>query len=86
MKQSAMLEIPLAALMTLGGGSSLPAETAPADAGANMPVLPVTVLVQSPAETQTELQIICLFRSVPGNKLHGSLDAMTTSCTGCLGG
>jgi hypothetical protein len=29
--------------------------------------------MQSPADTQTELQIICLFRSSPENTLHGSL-------------
>lgn len=34
---------------------------------------PVTVLAQSPAETKTELQVICLFRSSSGNTLHGSL-------------
>jgi hypothetical protein len=37
------------------------------------PALPVKVLMQSPADTQTELQIICLFRSSPENALHGSL-------------
>jgi len=37
------------------------------------PVLPVTVLMQSPAETITDLQIFCLFRSSPENTLHGSL-------------
>ena len=31
------------------------------------------VLVRSPAETDTELQIICLFESAPENTLHGSL-------------
>lgn len=31
------------------------------------------VLVQSPAETTTDLQVICLFRSSPVNTLHGSL-------------
>jgi len=31
------------------------------------------VLVQSPAETYTDLQIICLFQSVPENAFHGSL-------------
>ena len=31
------------------------------------------VLLQSPAGTDTELQIICLFESTPENTLHGSL-------------
>jgi hypothetical protein len=35
--------------------------------------LPIRILAQSPADTNTELQAICLFRSVPGNALHGSL-------------
>jgi hypothetical protein len=35
--------------------------------------LAVQVLAQSPAETKTDLQVICLFRSSPGNTLHGSL-------------
>ncbi len=37
---------------------------------------PVDVLVQGPADTQTELQIICLFHSDPSNTLHGSLIEM----------
>jgi hypothetical protein len=35
--------------------------------------LSTEVLVQSPADTVTELQIICLFESTPENTLHGSL-------------
>ena len=35
--------------------------------------LPVKVLSQSPADSTTNLQIICLFRSSPQNTLHGSL-------------
>jgi hypothetical protein len=38
----------------------------------NAPV-PIQVLVQSPADTNTDLQVICLFRSSPENTLHGSL-------------
>jgi hypothetical protein len=37
------------------------------------PTLPVNILMQSPANTNTDLQIICLFRSAPENTLHGSL-------------
>jgi hypothetical protein len=40
---------------------------------AGVPTLPVTVLLQSPADTKTDLQIVCLFASLPGNTLHGSL-------------
>src|ERR1035438_4638946 len=35
--------------------------------------LPIRVLVQSPADTVTALQVICLFQSSPSNTLHGSL-------------
>ena len=35
--------------------------------------IPIQILAQSPAETTTELQVICLFRSLPANTLHGSL-------------
>ena len=34
---------------------------------------PVDVMVKSPADTDTDLQVICLFRSDPANSLHGSL-------------
>lgn len=47
-------------------------------------VLPVKVLVQSPAETKTELQIFCLFRSSPENKLHGSLVEINDKLHGLL--
>jgi hypothetical protein len=42
------------------------------------------VLVQSPAETVTELQIICLFESAPENTLHGSLVEMNDKLKGLL--
>jgi len=45
----------------------------PAWAQAAAPALSVSVLSQSPADTTTELQIICLFRSSPQNTLHGAL-------------
>ena len=37
------------------------------------PPIPIQILVQSPAETDTDLQVICLFSSSPANTLHGSL-------------
>jgi len=37
------------------------------------PTLPVRVLSQSPADSVTDLQIFCLFRSSPVNALHGAL-------------
>ena len=49
----------------------------------NGPV-PIRVLVQSPADTDTELQIICLFRSDPSNTLHGSLLEINQKLKGLL--
>ena len=45
---------------------------------------PVDVLIQGPADTQTELQIICLFHSDPSNTLHGSLTEMNEKLQGLL--
>jgi hypothetical protein len=42
------------------------------------------VLVQSPAETDTELQIICPFESSPENTLHGSLAEINQKLQGLL--
>jgi hypothetical protein len=49
------------------------------------PGLPVTVLVKSPADTKTDLQIFCLFRSSPENALHGSLSEIDARLHGLLG-
>ena len=66
MKYSYWLGVSFAAALLLA--QSVPSlEQQPA------PPLRVTVLAQSPAETTTELQIICLFQSIPANTLHGSL-------------
>jgi hypothetical protein len=46
--------------------------------------LPLRVLVQSPAETVTELQVICLFQSIPANALHGSLIEINQKLNGLL--
>jgi len=48
------------------------------------PALTVTVLAKSPAETQTDLQIFCLFRSSPTNSLHGSLSEIDAKLHGLL--
>jgi hypothetical protein len=52
--------------------------------GSPAPVLVVKVLAQGPAETKTELQIVCLFRSSPENALHGSLIAIDERLHGLL--
>jgi len=46
------------------------------------PTLPVALLVQSPADTRTDLQIFCLFRSAPA--MHGSLVEMNGKLDGLL--
>jgi hypothetical protein len=50
---------------------------------ANTPI-PMQILVQSPADTKTDLQVICLFRSSPVNTLHGSLVEMNEKLKGLL--
>jgi hypothetical protein len=42
------------------------------------------ILVQSPADTRTDLQVICLFQSSPVNTLHGSLAEMNEKLKGLL--
>jgi hypothetical protein len=46
--------------------------------------IPIQVLAQSPAETKTDLQMICLFRSSPVNTLHGSLLEVNEKLNGLL--
>lgn len=46
--------------------------------------IPIRILVQSPAETDAEMQIICLFRSEPSNTLHGSLIETNEKLKGLL--
>jgi hypothetical protein len=49
-----------------------------------LPPLQVKILAQSPAETKTDLQIFCLFRSDPANTLHGSLAEINENLHGLL--
>jgi hypothetical protein len=49
----------------------------------NSPI-PIQILAQSPAETKTDLQVICLFRSSPVNTLHGSLVETNEKLKGLL--
>jgi hypothetical protein len=49
----------------------------------NAPI-PVQVLAESPADTNTDLQVICLFRSSPVNTLHGSLTEANEKLKGLL--
>ena len=80
MRRSCWLQILLAVLLvvgevTYGFGQSVPL----------VPGLPVMVLMQSPAEAKTDLQIFCLFRSAPENKLQGSLVEIDDKLHGLLG-
>jgi hypothetical protein len=60
------------------------ARTAPTEIRiANGPI-PIRVLAQGPADTDTELQVICLFQSEPGNTLHGSLIEINSKLSGLL--
>ena len=80
MRRSCWPQILLAVLLiagevTYGFGQSVPLA----------PGFPVMVLIQSPAETKTDLQVFCLFRSVPENKLSGSLVEIDEKLHGLLG-
>ncbi len=46
--------------------------------------IPIQVLKQSPADTVTDLQVICLFRSSPENTLHGALIETNQKLNGLL--
>jgi hypothetical protein len=71
----------LVALALLTGAAQLHSQST---AVAPLPALPVHVLVQSPADTTTDLQIICLFASTPQNTLHGSLVETNSKLHGLL--
>jgi hypothetical protein len=74
----------LAVASNLANVDAAGAQAKPAEVPiANAP-LPVRVLIQSPAETETELQVICLFESVPANALHGSLVEINEKLKGLL--
>jgi hypothetical protein len=64
--------------------SSLAQAQAAATAAQSKSAIAIRVLVQSPAETDTEMQIICLFESVPDNALHGSLVETNEKLKGLL--
>jgi hypothetical protein len=46
--------------------------------------MPIRILAQGPAETATDLQVICLFRSAPENTLHGSLIEINQKLKGLI--
>ena len=70
----------LAVLMSAGAV----AQTQPAQIQITDGPIPMRVLSQGPADTETELQIICLFRSEPINGFHGALTEMDEKLKGLL--
>lgn len=59
-------------------------QTQPSQLEVSNAPIPTYVLVQSPAETATDLQVICLFQSDPANALHGSLLEINEKLAGLL--
>ncbi|MGC2293518.1 MAG: M17 family peptidase N-terminal domain-containing protein [Candidatus Acidiferrales bacterium] len=95
MQISRVLSFPLLlAVLSIPQLLSSPPSQCQADRVASLPnigalharstAIPVQVLVQSPAETTTELQIICVFQSAPENTLHGSLVEINQKLQGLL--
>jgi hypothetical protein len=78
-----------AAVMLLGnrcGNAQSPAAAVGSAAEIIIPnaPIPIRVLSQSPADTETSLQVICLFRSDPSNTLHGALEETNAKLNGLL--
>jgi hypothetical protein len=71
-----------ALLIALIAGQMAHAQPAPIDI--KSAPIPIQILAQSPAETTTDLQVICLFRSSPVNTLHGSLTETNAKLKGLL--
>jgi hypothetical protein len=60
------------------------AQTQPAAIDIPNAPIPIQVLALSPADTNADLQVICLFRSSPVNTLHGSLLETNEKLNGLL--
>jgi hypothetical protein len=82
-KQHALAQASTAALMASGADRQA-AQAKPAELEVSNAPIPTRVLVQSPAETDAELQIICLFESAPENTLRGSLIEINEKLKGLL--
>jgi hypothetical protein len=81
--QHALAQAPTAAPMPSEAARQA-AQAKPAEFQVSNAPIPTRVLVQSPAETGAELQIICLFESAPENTLHGSLVEINEKLKGLL--
>jgi hypothetical protein len=60
------------------------AQSKPAEVQIQGGPIPTRILIQSPVETVTELQIICLFESAPENVLYGELQETNEKLQGLL--
>jgi hypothetical protein len=69
---------------TSQSGTSPSGVAAPTEIKISNGPIPIRVLVQSPADSATDLQIICLFASTTENTLHGSLIEMNDKLSGLL--
>src|SRR5580658_9452888 len=67
----------------LGVVVAAPAQSSPPRMEVPGGPMPIWVLAQSPADTPTDLQVICLFRSSPVNTLHGSLVEINEKLNAC---
>ena len=67
------MRLTLGIALLVFSGPAAHAQTQPAPIDIPNAPIPIQVLVQIPADTNTDLQAICLFRSSPLNTLHGSL-------------
>jgi Cytosol aminopeptidase family, N-terminal domain len=74
--------LPCALIFAQTASSAIPQR--PAELQVSGAPIATRVLVQSPAETDTELQIVCLFASEPQNALHGALLEMNEKLKGVL--
>jgi hypothetical protein len=70
--------------VVLAQTTAAPKNAAPAPIQIAAVPVPARVVVQSPAETDTDLQIICLFQSDPSNTLRGSLTEANNKLNGLL--
>jgi hypothetical protein len=80
----AVLSVPCLIQSNLAQAQTAAAQSKPTEIQIPNAPIPTRVLVQSPAETDTDLQIICLFESVPKNTLHGSLIETNAKLKGLL--
>src|ERR1700685_3835492 len=78
------MRLTLCIVLLASPGAIAYAQTQPAIIDIPNAPIPVQVLAQGPADTKTDLQVICLFRSSPKNTLHGSLVEINEKLTGLL--